>query len=71
MWRPRDELHHPRSRHVVSYRPLAQSLFRPSTVQHQHRQQHRFRNSLSRLRSLQLAAGRGELAVADTLMEQS
>lgn len=30
-----------------------------------------FRNSLSRLRSLQLAAGRGELAVDDTLMEQS
>jgi len=30
-----------------------------------------FRNSLSRLRSLQLAAGRGELTVADTLMEQS
>jgi len=28
-----------------------------------------FRNSLSRLRSLQLAAGRGELAVADTLMD--
>jgi len=30
-----------------------------------------FRNSLSRPRSLQLAAGRGELAVADTLMDQS
>jgi len=30
-----------------------------------------FRNSLSRLRSLQLAAGRGELAAADTLMDQN
>jgi len=27
-----------------------------------------FRNALSRLRSLQLAAGRGELRISDTLM---
>lgn len=30
-----------------------------------------FRNSLSRLRCLQLAGGRGELTVSDTLMSKS